>query len=78
MATNVIMPVLGVSQDSGKVLQWYKKEGQAVQKGEPLLEVETDKAVLDIEAPASGTLVRCSGGRWSGSTSDGSDCDYSG
>lgn len=56
MATNVIMPVLGVAQDSGKIVRWHKHEGDAIQKGEPLLEVETDKAVVDIEAPAGGVL----------------------
>jgi len=58
MTAQVIMPVLGISQDFGKILQWYKKPGEDVQKGEPLLEVETDKTVVDIEAPASGKLAR--------------------
>lgn len=58
MPTHVIMPVLGIAQDFGKILHWYKSEGQMVQKGEPLLEVETDKAVVEIEAPVSGVLAR--------------------
>ena len=58
MATKVIMPVLGISQDSGKILHWFKSEGQMVQKGEPLFEVETDKSVVEIEAPISGMLAR--------------------
>lgn len=57
MATKVIMPVLGISQDSGKILHWFKSESQMVQKGEPLFEVETDKSVVEIEAPVSGVLV---------------------
>jgi len=57
LATNeVIMPVLGMNQDSGKVVRWLATEGQSVQQGEPLLEVETDKAIAEIEAPASGVL----------------------
>jgi len=52
------MPVLGISQDFGKILHWIKNEGQTVQKGEALLEVETDKAAVEIEAPVSGLLAR--------------------
>ena len=58
MATNVIMPALGVAQQTGKLLKWLKAEGQAVSKGEPLMEVETDKATVEIEAPATGVLVQ--------------------
>ncbi len=54
--TNVIMPVLGMIQESGKIIKWLVREGQPVQQGEPLLEVETDKAVAEIESPASGIL----------------------
>ena len=57
-ATNVIMPVLGMSQDSGKLVRWIKKPGERVEKGEPLMEVETDKATVEIEAPASGVLMQ--------------------
>jgi pyruvate dehydrogenase E2 component (dihydrolipoamide acetyltransferase) len=56
MSTDVIMPALGMAQDTGIVVQWLKKNGENVTKGEPLLEVETDKAVVEVEAPASGTL----------------------
>ncbi len=55
-ANEVIMPVLGMNQDSGKIVRWLVQEGQPVKKGEPLLEVETDKAVAEIEAPTSGIL----------------------
>ena len=55
-ANEVIMPVLGMNQDSGKIVRWLVREGQPVKKGEPLLEVETDKAVAEIEAPTSGIL----------------------
>lgn len=57
MATEVIMPALGMAQDTGKVVQWLKDEGEEVTVGEPLLEVETDKATVEIEAPASGVLA---------------------
>jgi pyruvate dehydrogenase E2 component (dihydrolipoamide acetyltransferase) len=57
MATDVIMPALGVAQEKGTLLNWFKAEGQPVTKGEPLMEVETDKATVEIEAPASGILT---------------------
>lgn len=57
-ATNVIMPVLGMSQDSGKLIRWIKKAGDRIEKGEPLMEVETDKATVEIESPASGVLAQ--------------------
>ena len=57
MATDVIMPALGVAQEKGTLLTWLKAEGQSVTKGEPLMEVETDKATVEIEAPASGILT---------------------
>jgi pyruvate dehydrogenase E2 component (dihydrolipoamide acetyltransferase) len=53
----VIMPALGVAQEKGTLLNWRKTEGQLVTKGEPLMEVETDKATVEIEAPASGILT---------------------
>jgi len=58
MPTNVIMPALGVAQQTGTLLKWFKAEGQAVTKGEPLMEIETDKATVEIEAAASGILAR--------------------
>jgi pyruvate dehydrogenase E2 component (dihydrolipoamide acetyltransferase) len=56
MATSVVMPALEMAQETGKVVSWKKKDGDAVKKGEILLEVETDKAVVEIEAQADGTL----------------------
>jgi len=58
VATNVIMPALGVAQETGKVLRWLKPEGAQVAKGEPLIEIETDKATVEIEAPASGIVMQ--------------------
>lgn len=60
MATDVILPALGMSQDTGKIVQWLKTEGQRVSKGEPLAEIETDKATVEIESPAGGVLARVS------------------
>jgi len=50
------MPALGMAQDTGTLIQWLKSAGDSVTKGEPLMEIETDKATVEIEAPASGTL----------------------
>jgi pyruvate dehydrogenase E2 component (dihydrolipoamide acetyltransferase) len=57
MAFSVVMPALEMAQETGKLVSWRKKEGQSVSKGEPLLEVETDKAVLEVESPADGILT---------------------
>lgn len=61
MATNVIMPALGAAQKTGRLIRWYRAEGESVTKGEPLMEVETDKVTLDIEAPADGVLAAVTG-----------------
>lgn len=50
------MPALGMAQETGKLIAWLKREGERVDRGEPIMEVETDKATVEIEAPASGTL----------------------
>ena len=60
MAKDVILPVLGMSQDTGKILQWLKAEGEQVAKGEALVEIETDKATAEIEAPIDGVLSHIS------------------
>jgi len=57
MPVEVIMPMLGMAQETGKVVRWLKTEGDAVAKAEPLMEVETDKVTVEIEAPAAGTLA---------------------
>jgi pyruvate dehydrogenase E2 component (dihydrolipoamide acetyltransferase) len=57
VATNVIMPALGMAQETGKILRWLKSDGDEVAKGDPLLEVETDKVTVEIEAPAAGLLA---------------------
>src|ERR1700691_766310 len=57
MALSVVMPALEMAQETGKLLAWLKKEGDALRKGEPLLEIETDKAVFELEAPGDGVLA---------------------
>ena len=57
MALSVVMPALEMAQETGKLLSWRKHEGERVTKGEPLLEVETDKAVVEIESPGDGVLA---------------------
>src|SRR5256712_564281 len=56
MAVSVVMPALEMAQETGKVVSWRKREGEQVAKGEPLLEVETDKAVVEVESPGDGIL----------------------
>jgi pyruvate dehydrogenase E2 component (dihydrolipoamide acetyltransferase) len=57
MPISVVMPALEMAQETGKLLAWKKKEGEHVTKGEPLIEIETDKAVVEIEAPGDGVLA---------------------
>jgi pyruvate dehydrogenase E2 component (dihydrolipoamide acetyltransferase) len=57
MAISVVMPALELTQETGKLVAWRKKEGEKVAKGEVLLEVETDKAVVEIESPGDGFLA---------------------
>jgi pyruvate dehydrogenase E2 component (dihydrolipoamide acetyltransferase) len=57
MAISVVMPALEMAQETGKLISWLKKEGEPVAKGELLLEIETDKAVMEIESPGDGILA---------------------
>jgi len=63
LATKVIMTKLGLTMKDGTVVNWLKKEGERVQKGEPLLEVETEKISTELEAPASGVLLKITAGK---------------
>ncbi|MDE2841606.1 MAG: dihydrolipoamide acetyltransferase family protein, partial [Chloroflexota bacterium] len=58
MAREVPMPRLSDTMEEGKVLQWYKQVGDSVKKGELLAEIETDKAVMDLESVEEGTLLQ--------------------
>ena len=57
MPISVVMPALEMAQETGKLVAWLKKEGDSIAKGEPLIEIETDKAVMEIESPADGILA---------------------
>jgi pyruvate dehydrogenase E2 component (dihydrolipoamide acetyltransferase) len=57
MALSIVMPALEMAQETGKLIAWRKKEGEQVVKGELLLEVETDKAVVEVEALGDGILA---------------------
>jgi pyruvate dehydrogenase E2 component (dihydrolipoamide acetyltransferase) len=59
MAIPIRMPALTQTSDDLRLTAWLKTEGQQVTEGEPLFEAETDKAELEVEATASGTLLRC-------------------
>jgi pimeloyl-ACP methyl ester carboxylesterase len=56
MAVEVILPRVDMDMTAGKIGQWFFDEGARVEKGQPLFEIETDKAAMEIEAPASGVL----------------------
>jgi len=58
MAKEIIMPKMGMTMETGTVLKWLVKEGDFVEKGDVMLSVETDKAVLDVEAFEAGTLLK--------------------
>ncbi len=58
MITEVVLLQLGETMNEGTIASWYKQEGDRVEKGEPLCGIETDKAVLDIEAPVGGYLAK--------------------
>jgi len=58
MVTTVVMPRLSLTMKRGTVIQWFKKENETVEKGEPLVEVLSEKITYDVEAPASGVLRR--------------------
>jgi pyruvate dehydrogenase E2 component (dihydrolipoamide acetyltransferase) len=58
MATEVKLPRLGQGMESGTIVRWLKSEGEQVAKGEPLYELDTDKVTQEVEAEASGVLLR--------------------
>ncbi len=57
MPHEVIMPALGMAQDTGQIVAWLKQPGDAVKAGDALMEVETDKATMEVEAAADGYLT---------------------
>jgi pyruvate dehydrogenase E2 component (dihydrolipoyllysine-residue acetyltransferase) len=58
VATEVILPRLGQGMESGTIVRWLKSEGEPVQKGEPLFELDTDKVTQEVEAEAAGVLLK--------------------
>lgn len=58
MATLVTMPKLGMNMEEGLLVKWLVAEGAEVKTGQPILEIETDKATTEVEAPGNGTLAR--------------------
>ncbi|MDI6690755.1 MAG: dihydrolipoamide acetyltransferase family protein [Candidatus Bathyarchaeota archaeon] len=56
MVSKVVMPKLSLTMKEGTVGKWYKREGETVEKGEPIVEIISEKATYDLEAPASGIL----------------------
>ena len=57
MATNVTMPKLGLTMETGKIVEWKKEEGEEVKEKEIFLVVETEKITYEVEAPASGFCI---------------------
>ena len=58
MATTVVMPQMGYDMQEGTLVRWLKQEGEEVKRGEPIAEIETDKAVVEMEAYASGVVLK--------------------
>src|SRR6266496_1728009 len=58
MATEIKLPRLGQGMESGTIVKWLKAEGEPVEKGEPLYELDTDKVTQEVEADASGVLLK--------------------
>ena len=58
MATEVVMPALGLTVEKGTIVKWLKKEGEMIKKGESLFEVEADKVATEVESPATGILAK--------------------
>jgi pyruvate dehydrogenase E2 component (dihydrolipoamide acetyltransferase) len=56
--TQVIMPRTGAEMEEGRILAWKKREGERIERGEVLLEIETDKATMEVEAPISGFFIK--------------------
>jgi len=58
MATEFTMPMLGETMEEGTITEWKKQVGQAIRKGEVIVEIETDKATMEVESTASGILLK--------------------
>ena len=58
MAFKIYMPKNGMDMTEGTLIRWLKQEGERVEKGEPIMEIETDKVTMEAEAPESGILLK--------------------
>ena len=58
MATEIKLPRLGQGMESGTIVRWLKSEGEPVEKGEPLYELDTDKVTQEVEAESDGVLLK--------------------
>ena len=58
MAYVVVMPRMGQTMETGEIVEWMKREGEAVERGEVLLSIQTDKSTLDVEADCPGVLAK--------------------
>ena len=60
MATRIDMPQLGLTMETGTILQWLKAVGDTIEKGQPVVLIQTDKVEYEVESPAAGTLLNVS------------------
>ncbi|MCX6878538.1 MAG: biotin attachment protein [Verrucomicrobia bacterium] len=58
MATEFKMPKLGEVMEEGRIVAWHKQEGERVERGENIIEVETDKATMEVESTVSGVVKK--------------------
>src|SRR5215216_1901187 len=58
MATDISLPRLGQGMEAGTITKWLKSEGDTVEKGEPLFEIDTDKVTQEVESDFSGVLLK--------------------
>ncbi|MFI5338622.1 MAG: biotin/lipoyl-containing protein, partial [Candidatus Methylomirabilales bacterium] len=58
MATRIDMPQLGLTMEKGTILQWLRAEGEKLEKGQPVVLIQTEKVEYEVEAPATGTLLK--------------------
>ncbi len=58
MATRIDMPQLGLTMEKGSILQWLKAEGERIEKGQPVVLIQTEKVEYEVEAPGAGTLIK--------------------
>jgi len=61
MAVEIIMPQLGLTMETGTIIKWLKNEGDAVTESDPILEIETEKLSYEVEATASGIILKIIG-----------------